>query len=284
MFIKEYPLQRAGISLHLDCCNNKDARRSILLVHGVTYSSHEFDIHYQDYSLVQKLVNEGYFVWRLDIAGYGRSGEVEDGFLPDSDYAVEDICVAAELIIHETGQAKIDVFGWSWGTVTASRFSMKHPEHVNKLILYAPIVSGLGKQSVSEPFHHNTWETAAEDFQRSSEGIFDPEITDPVVIELWCSSCWHYDGERSPNAGRRDICVDQSEILIDFSGITVPTLVICGDKDPYLNYRLIDSCLNNLPGGSSLEKIKGAAHCAFVEKPYYHDFHNRLLRFLRACG
>lgn len=279
----EYPLERNGISLHLDrmTVEGEMPDRQILLIHGVTYSSHEFDIDYKDYSLVRRLAREGYAVWRLDIAGFGQSGEVEDGFLPDTDYAMEDINAAVEEIVSESGEDKIDVLGWSWGTVTAGRFAAKYPEHLNRLILYAPILSGVGAAEITEPFHHNTWEHAADDFQKDSTGSFDLSVTDPVVIDLFCSSCWKYDMETSPNGGRRDICVSESEKLIDLSAITVPTLVICGDKDPYLNYDLINSSLQELPAGSSLEIIKGASHVAYIEEPYYQDFQNRLVRFLK---
>ena len=96
----EHPLERNGIALHLDCMKVGDnaMERNILLIHGVTYSSHEFDVVYEDYSLVRFLARAGYAVWRLDIAGFGQSGEVEDGYLPDSDYAAEDIHAAVEKI------------------------------------------------------------------------------------------------------------------------------------------------------------------------------------------
>ena len=278
----EYPLERNGIDLHLDCMTaaGTNPDRNILLIHGVTYSSHEFDIDYEDYSLVRFLVREGYAVWRLDIAGFGQSEEVEDGFLPDSDYAAEDIHVAVEKICEVSRQDKIDLLGWSWGTVTTSRFVTNHPEHINRLVLYAPILSGLGATEVTEPFHHNTWEHAADDFQKNEDGTFDHTIADPVVIEMLCSSSWHYDKESSPNGGRRDICVDQAKSLIDLKTITVPTLVICGDKDSYLDFDRVNAVLDDLPDGSVLEVIEGASHVAFLEKAYYHDFQDRLIRFL----
>jgi len=277
------PLERNGIALYLDYTKTEGTQfdKNILLVHGVTYSSHEFDIDYRDYSLVRRLAGEGYTVWKLDIAGYGRSGEVGDGFMPDSDYAAEDIAAAVNLIVQETGQDEIDVLGWSWGTVTASRFAAAHPEHLSKLILYAPILSGVGDYEVEEPFHHNTWEHAADDFQLTDEGGFDYDITDPVIIEMFCSSCWHYDGESSPNGGRRDICVPNTDKLIDLSKITVPTLIICGSEDPYLNYDLVNAALGLLPAGSSLEMIEGGSHVVMLEEPYYHDFQDRLIRFLK---
>ena len=279
---REYPLERNGIALHLDCVTVEGAEqeKSILMLHGVTYSSHEFDIDYKDYSLVRRLAREGYAVWRLDIAGFGQSGEVADGFLPDSDYAAEDIHAAVEKIVSETGQDSVDVLGWSWGTVTVSRFAAAHAEHIRKIVLYAPILSGIGEYEVEDPFHHNTWEHAADDFQRNENGEFDTEITDPVVIEMFCSSCWHYDREQSPNGGRRDICIPVTEELIDLTKIPAPTLVICGDEDPYLNYDLLGSALSSLPDGSAVEMIEGGAHVVFLEEPYYLDFQNRLVEFL----
>ena len=276
------PLERAGISLHLDrtTVEGTESDRNILLVHGVTYSTHEFDINYEDYSLVRLLARAGYAVWRVDVAGYGRSGAVEDGFTPNSDYAGEDINAAVELIVAETGIDKIDILGWSWGTVTSSRFAVKYPEHLNKLVLYAPILSGLGAGEVTEDFHHNTWENAADDFQLDANGHYDLTITDPVVIELYCSSCWHYDRDYSPNGGRRDLLVDPSEKLIDLPGIQAQTLVICGDKDPYLNYDLVNSVLDDLPEGSELVVIPGASHALMIEAPFYHDFQDNVLSFL----
>ena len=277
-----FPLERAGVALHLDrmCAEGTEPDRSILLIHGVTYSSHEFDIDYEDYSLVRALAREGYAVWRLDIAGFGQSGEVEDGFLPDSDYAAEDIHAAVEEICAISRQDRIDLLGWSWGTVTAGRCAAKYPEHLNKLVLYAPILSGIGEYEVAEPFHHNTWEHAVDDFQRTENGAFDDIITDPVVIEMLASSSWHYDREYSPNGGRRDICVDASRKLIDLEKITVPTLVICGSKDPYLNYDRVYATLDDLPEGSALEVIEGASHVAYLEKLYHRDFQERLISFL----
>ena len=281
---KEYPLERNGISLHLDCLKKSanTPQKSILLIHGVTYSSHEFDIDYKDYSLVRKLAREGYAVWRLDIAGFGQSGAVENGFIPDSDYAAEDINAAVTKIVNETKEDKIDILGWSWGTVTTSRFAAKYPEHINKLVLYAPIMSGLGQYDVTEEYHYNSWEHAADDFQKNEDGSFDYSVVEPAVVEIFCSSCWHYDREKSPNGGRRDLCVPTTKILINLEKITVPTLVICGDKDPYLNFDLINTSLSSLPQGSELEIIKGGSHVMYIEKPFYHNFQKRLIQFLRS--
>ena len=179
-----------------------------------------------------------------------------------------------------TEQDKIDILGWSWGTVTVGRFAGKYGEHINRIVLYAPILSGIGEYEITDDFHHNTWEHAADDFQRDEDGGFDHNITDPAVIELFCSGCWHYDGEYSPNGGRRDVCVSEEEKLIDLNKLKAPTLVICGDNDPYLNYNLVSTSLDSLPEGSKLEIIKGGSHVVYIERPFYRDFQDRLMRFL----
>ena len=265
--LTEYPLKRNGLALHLEriALEGTTPEKNILLVHGVTYSSKEFDIDYEDYSLARRLAREGYGVWLLDIAGFGQSEAVEDGFLPNSDYAAEDINAAVDQIVSETGQDRIDVLGWSWGTVTVSRFVGAHPNHVGKVILYAPILCGIGEYPVTDPFHHNTWEHAADDFQANDDGSFDDTASDPIVREVFCSTCWHYDGESSPNGGRRDICVSNSVKLIDLERIERPTLVICGNQDPYLNMDLVNDSLSHLPRGSQLEVIDGASHVAYIE-------------------
>ena len=193
----------------------------------------------------------------------------------------EDLAAAAEKIREVTGAEKIDVLGWSWGTVTAGRFAASRPDLVDRLVLYAPILGGLGEIPVEEDFHHNTWAHAAEDFQTTPEGEIDPAVTDPVLVQIWCSECWRYDGEESPNGGRRDLCVKESERLIDLTKIHAPTLVICGDQDPYLKYDLVNGAADLLPEGSRLEVIEGGAHAVMVEKPFYHDFQDRLIRFLK---
>ena len=74
------PLERNGINLHLQRMFSEEAPgdRQLLLVHGLTYSSHEFDVDTGDYSLARFLASNGFTVWMLDIAGYGSSQEVED--------------------------------------------------------------------------------------------------------------------------------------------------------------------------------------------------------------
>lgn len=274
------PLERNGVKLHLDrfVARGTLPERQILLVHGLTYSSHEFDVDFKDYSLVRFFARMGYAVWRVDVAGYGQSDKVKDGFMPNSDYAAEDIAAAAQKILEVSGQKQLDVLGWSWGTVTSSRFAASHPEMVRKLVLYAPILTGLGAGEVKTPFNHNTWAHAAGDFQTLPGGDIDYAIVEPAVVAFFQSNSWRYDGDSSPNGGRRDLLVSPEMRLIPLEKLTMPTLIIGGDKDPYLNLPAIKAA--KLPEGSATILFPGAAHAMMMEKPYYRAFRKEVIDFL----
>ena len=53
-----------------------------------------------------------------------------------------------------------------------------------------------------------------------------------------------------------------------------------------VNLHLDSTCKSDFgkdnPDGSTRKIIGGAAHCAYIEKPYYHDFHNTLIKFLSS--
>lgn len=278
------PLEREGMKLHLECFRTEGEAdgEPLLMVHGLTYSSHEFDVNYGDYSLARFFAQNGYAVWLLDIAGYGSSQPVEDGFRPNSDYAAEDIAAAVRLILERSGRKSMDVLGWSWGTVTSGRFAAKYPDRVRKLVLYAPIVAGLGDIEVTSPFNKNTWAHAAGDFQVREDKTIDDAITEPEVVDTFLSNCWRYDKDGSPNGGRRDLLVAPEKRLIPTAEIKAPVLVIAGSKDDYVSPELCKEALDSLPNKASrLEIIEGAAHAMMMEKPYYKIFREKVLDFLK---
>ena len=278
------PLERNNVALHLERYIDQDGhtKKPILFVHGVTFSSHEFDVDYKDYSLARFFAKHGFEVWLLDIAGFGRSDHVRDGFMPDSDYAAEDIETAVRSILTRNNLSSMDILGWSWGTVTSGRFAAKHPEMVHRLVLYAPIVTGLGEQDVKEPFHKNTWGSASSDFQRKTDGNIDFDIVEKPVVSTYIDNAWHYDRDTSPNGGRRDLLVRESIRLIPTEDIKVPVLIIVGSKDPYVSVDLCEEAYKTLSNqkDSELVIVNGASHAMMMERPYYKLFRERILNFL----
>lgn len=276
--ISTVPLERNGYKLHLDCVtvSGSTPKKNILLIHGLTYSSHEFDVDFADYSLVKFLARKGYAVWRLDLTGYGQSETVADGFMVTSDYAAEDINAAVDKI----NAGKIDLLGWSFGTVTTSKFAAKYPEKVRKLILYAPIFNGLGAAKVEKPFNENTWENAADDFQKLNNGEIDTKMIELAVANTFLSNCWKYDKNSSPNGWRVEILTDKSNRLIDIENVKCPVLIIEGTKDAYINRAALADAVKNLSPDSEFVEFAGGSHVIMMEKPFYKKFRDTVVKFL----
>ena len=276
--IKTVPLERNGYNLHLDCLKvaGSTPKKNILLIHGLTYSSHVFDVNFSDYSFARFLAKKGYAVWRLDLTGYGRSDALTDGFKINSDYAAEDINAAVDKI----NAGKIDLLGWSFGTVTTSKFAAKYPEKVNKLILYAPIFTGMGAVNVSEPFNKNTWEHAAEDFQKLHDGSINFNLVEEAAANTFLSNCWNYDKDSSPNGCRVEILSAKNNRLIKVENLKCPVLVIEGTRDPYINRVALADAVKNLPPDSEFVEFAGGSHIVFIEKNYYKNFRNAVIKFL----
>ena len=165
--------------------------------------------------------------------------------------------------------------------MTSGRFAAKYPELVHRLVLYAPIVAGLGDVRVKEPFHKNTWEHAADDFQKTADGSIDFNITEKAVADTYLANAWHYDKDTSPNGGRRDLLVSSKKRLNPTAEIKAPVLIIAGTNDTYVTPEMCAKAYKTLPNkDSQLEIIPGAAHAMLMERPYYKLFREKVMKFL----
>lgn len=122
-------------------------RPPLLIVHGATLGTALFDLPAHGYSLIDELANSGRPVYALDIRGFGRSlgGMVMEApaqanapfaRLPE---AVVDVRTAVDFILARENCAKLDLLGFSWGTVTTAFLATQVPALINRLVLYAPL-------------------------------------------------------------------------------------------------------------------------------------------------
>lgn len=72
--------------------------------------------------------------------------------------------------------------------------------------------------------------------------------------------------------------------LIDASKARVPTAILTGDSDFYVNQTRVKKTFSLLPGSSRLHTFHGAGHALFYEKDHYISFRETLLGFLRKSG
>ena len=207
-----------------------------LLVHGGTWSGRpDFDLQIRDYSLMDFLARNGYDVWAIDIHGYGHSDKTDkdwSGF----DSAAADIHAAVEYIARLRGLSKLDLLGWSAGTLRAGLYAMQHPDRVQKLILYAPCWKGdpqyldrvrkrieNGGQPLTQ-YRTNTSAAARSDFV-AGELASHPQYEEDVVA-TYVDQALKTDPQ-SPNA-----FVDYTKLpILDPARITMPTMIIFGQYD-----------------------------------------------------
>lgn len=276
-----------GKMLYFNKCSCPDsfADKNILLVHGLTYTNHVFDINYKDYSLVRFLAKNGYTVWRVDIGGYGRSEEYENGFDVDTLNASKDILTALEKIRELQSVEKVDLLGWSWGTMTTAKAVAAHPEYVRKLVWIGTCFGGtLPKTEVTEPFTYLSYPYVTRVFQHMPSGDSDVDYAtvEPEVCGIWCDHVFNMDGRHGrPNGGNREIMGIGDGWLIDASTVKVPTVILNGDIDFYVDQDRVKTAFAQLPKGSELHVFHGAGHALYCETDHYIPFRDTLLAFLQ---
>ena len=67
-----------------------------------------------------------YGVWIL--ADMENTGKYEDGWKVTTQHAAEDEIYALEKICELQGVEKLDLLGWSWGTMTTSKVASQRPD------------------------------------------------------------------------------------------------------------------------------------------------------------
>ena len=297
LFVQESTSGRCQNSSTKSKYSKKETRGKnvpVLLIHGLTYSSHEFDVEYESYSLVDSLLKDNgcRSVWLMDVAGYGRSGDVPVGLDISSDAAAVDLEIVVEYIRQQqqnsvgaaTNTAVVDLVGWSWGTVTIARMVTRQPTWIRKIVLYAPLIRAFdGDPNSLSDFHENTWTHAASDFQLDAAGEIDYDIAEPGAVHQFLSNCWRCDENASPNGGRFDLIEGSDVVLIEITEDFPPTLMIGGSLDPLLYFDSIQEAFDQLPhpDESELVILEGAGHILMLEKDYHREFQRQINRFLQ---
>jgi pimeloyl-ACP methyl ester carboxylesterase len=124
------------------------AEKTVLFVHGATVPSGiAFDLSLGGESWMDYIAKAGYDVWFVDVRGYGRSTRPAAMDQPPqqnppfatTEEAVRDVGAAVDYILQARSVPRLNLIGWSWGTVTMAWYTSRNNAKVDKLILYAPI-------------------------------------------------------------------------------------------------------------------------------------------------
>ena len=268
--------------------------RTLLFVHGVTYpSSATFDLPLAGQSWMDFIAARGFDVWCLDLRGYGRSTRPPAMSRPAgeappqlrSDAALADIAAAVAFIRARRQVAKLDLMGWSRGTLLMGRFAAENPGLVERLVLYAPVWLRQGPpRPGAPPMPTGAWRTVTKDSVRRDWAAGVPDAKRAGLVpddwfEQFATATWSLDPHganadppaiRVPNGPLVEILEHyaSAEPFYDPGQITAPTLLVGAEWDvvtpPYMAAALF-SLLASSPG-KRLVTLADGTHAIFLER------------------
>jgi pimeloyl-ACP methyl ester carboxylesterase len=125
-------------------------RPPVLYVHGGSFpSALSVGYRFADGKAWEDALHAaGYDVWALDLEGFGGSERPaafsrppeESPIVLRSEDAAQQVARAGRYIREATGRDRIAIIAHSWGTIPAMRFATEHPEMIDRLALFAPIL------------------------------------------------------------------------------------------------------------------------------------------------
>jgi pimeloyl-ACP methyl ester carboxylesterase len=251
----------AGIEIHvrnkrLESVTAFSAERTLLFVHGATYPSETmFDLKIDGASWMDSIAARGYDVYCMDVRGYGRSTRppemerpaAENAPVVTTDDAVRDFGAVVGHIRERRGVSRLCVMGWSWGTVIAGAYAAAHPEHVQRLVMYAPlwlrrVPGGLRVDGRMGAYRTVTLEAARQRWLTGVAPDRQNDLIPPGVIDAWWAANMDADPigakmtppvVRAPNGLLIDAFTywEADTRYYDPSAIRAPVLLVVGDWD-----------------------------------------------------
>ena len=271
--------------------NKFGPERILLYVHGATYPAETaFDLELGGFSWMDYIACHGWDVYLVDLRGYGRSTRpdamdrpAEEGEpIVRTDTAVRDVSAAVEHILEKRQVRKLNLLGWSWGTVIMGTYASIEPNKVHRLVLYAPLWLRKTSSLITSTGVLGTYRTVTQDAakKRWLTGVpLDKQfgLIPEGWFETWAQETWATDPQsadsgllRAPNGVLKDAREYWSAGKPSYepSAIRAPTLLIHGDWDQdtpgYMAQALMER-LKNAPK-KRLSVIPEATHSVIMEK------------------
>ena len=270
--------------------------RTLLYVHGATYpASTAFDLPLGGQSWMEYIAARGYDVYLLDLRGYGKSSRPKlmsedpkaNPPIVRGDTAIKDIGTVVDFILSRRNIPRLNLIGWSWGTVTMATYTTQNPNKVERLVLYAPAwirqtPSLTAQQAGAGPLGAYRTVTREMAMQRWITGVAEDKKATLIPagwFDAWANATWATDTVgakanppviRAPNGVLADGADYWSagKAYYDPAKITVPALLVQAEWDrelpPYMAQTLFPLLVNS-PGKRYVMLPEGT-HTIMMEK------------------
>jgi len=291
LWSSEYFAKKAGVSLYMFRKRStppkagETPRPVLFLVHGSSISSrNSFDVTVPgrgEYSVLNTFAALGYDVWTMDHENYGRSSQTES----NSDIAsgVEDLKVGIDLVMKETSQQKVHMFGESSGGLRAGAFAMARPERVDRLILAAFTYKGENSPTLAERAkqldYYRTHNRRLRDREmirsiatRDKAGTSDQAVMDYVADQELKF------GDQVPTGTYLDMTAHLP--VVDPAQVKAPVLLVRGEYDGIATVDDLQDFFKRLPNGDrQFAILPGMAHSVVTglnRQLFWHAMHSFL--------
>jgi 3-oxoadipate enol-lactonase len=244
----------------------------IVFVHGYTGNS-------RNWALTVPALRGQFRTISVDLRGHGLSGRPES----EEAYSLDTMAKDVYELLRALDIAECILVGHSMGGMVSQMVVLQHPEIVRALVLVdtaAEVPKGLLYHERRKQRAH--FVDVVRD--RGMEAVFEEQMrvtpvhpalaANPRYIEIWreqflMTAPQAYIGGANAMSSRRSL-------VAELGPISVPTLVICGEKDePFLEP---SRQMHEAIPGSELVIISGAGHGPQMETP--GEFNRLLVEFL----
>ena len=258
-------------------------RGTLLFVHGSSMASQPtFDLQVPGRphsSAMEWFAERGFDTWCLDNEGYGRS-EKSRPINCDIANGADDLDVASQYVLKQSGAKKLLMYGISSGALKAGLFAQRHPQRVARLALDAFVWTGEGSPTL-EQRRKRLPEFAAKNrrpidraFVRSIFERDHPGTADAATVEAFADAILALD-DSVPTGTYVDMCSKLP--LVDPAKLDVPTIVMRGEFDGIASVEDLLEFFRRLPNADKqFAVMAGISHASFQQKNYllvYHILH-----------
>jgi pimeloyl-ACP methyl ester carboxylesterase len=207
-----------------------------------------------------------------DLPGFGRSGKRGDG-----DFTIEGYARFVGAFLDLTGTDRVRLVVHDWGAAGLV-WAQRHPERVERLVVIdgVPLLPGY------------RWHPLARAWRTRALGEFAIGLTTRFAMRRLmprdlADTQWPHFDQGTQRAILRLYRTSPEERLAqagaDLHRIGAPALVLHGERDPFVPARFADDYAAALGPGARAERVPGAGHWPWYDRPEVVD---RVATFLRG--
>lgn len=266
----------------------------ILLIHGGTGATTSFDLNVEDASFAKSLALGGFTVYIMNIRGWEHSTApaynlADTALVAGScQEAASDIDAVVSYMLQGNPKGKISLFGWAAGGHWAAYYTTQHNSRVANLIVLNSLYGVKAPWAFNEAFADRAeptkFSSTISAYRQSDEeavaniwktGITAGDTTaippDSAMVSDFAKSAVSFNEEhllKTPGGFRREsFYMAGGRKYWDAKDITVPTLIIRGDKDFWSRPIDMDTFYNELVSAPNKKKVSiaGGGHFVFLD-------------------